>query len=195
MHDEVALKEFNLEEQKSKDLITAVKTIIPVISIIRKWGKRKRTCEYYQIENKIMYRRIEVIEHKMSSIDEDYVENIVIPEYEEMTARYKETCSIIKEYSHVLEQFESSVNKYKEYATLYSWITVKDVEKTLNLNTFSEDEILSLLFLILNNYNASLIYKDKSMIEMFEPITNFNVGLIFSSGIDFMIEKIKRGQL
>lgn len=192
---EETLKEFNLEEQKAKDIEAAVKTIIPVISIIRKWGKTKEVCEWYQNENNIMYGMLKISENKLSSTDKKFVKDKAIPEYEEMFERYQKTCSIIKEYFYNLSQFENLVNQYKEYASLFNWITVKDVEKTLGLYDFSEDEILSLLFLVLNNYNVSLIYKDKSMVEIFKSRINFNVGLIFSSGIECLIEKIKRGQL
>ena len=37
---EQARKTFNVKEQKAKDVLAAIQTVKPVITLIREWGKR-----------------------------------------------------------------------------------------------------------------------------------------------------------
>ena len=114
---EQARKGFNIEEQKAKDVLAAIKAIKPVISLIREWGKVEQ--EYVQIseDNKKLSKEIESIEHVIGlAFSEGQLKKDLSKILEEKSSKYKVDTKKEEELKSVCDDMEREVVSYQNYA-------------------------------------------------------------------------------
>lgn len=155
---------FNIEEQKAKDVLAAIQTVKPVISLIREWGKI--TKEYTQLkeDNAKLSEEIASIKKVIAltctglTLQNDLwqIVNNKSSEYEE--AKEKE-----EELKSIYDNMEKEIIFYREYVNLFNWVDKNIVEEVVKLNDFeNKEEFLSMIFLFLNanvsKYNLKPLY-------------------------------------
>lgn len=187
---------FNIEEQKAKDVMAAIKVVQPVLSIIRKWGKV--TKEYTQLteDNLKLSEEIasikKVIELTCSglSLEEDLnkILNNKSSEYEKSKKREEELKKISSD-------MEKDVLLYQEYAKLFNWIDHCIIEKVLNLHNYEDkEEYLSMMFLIFNaGISEQNLYPLKCCTMLREKHQHYYVRV--NCGWNWMLNKLLLNEL
>lgn len=194
MHEEIR-KEFNFKEQKVKDIILAVDTIFPVISIIRKWGESEKEYNICKQEIKTMQHTLNDISDKMDTASVEQLRDILMPEFEEIQRKYDETLSKIKQIYNICKTYEREVIQYQKYARLFNWITISDLTNVLEIFKPLSEERLTILFIIFNNNDNSIsIDEYDTLMEMFNSSVK-NMDLILLLGWDYVVKKLKSGEL
>ena len=191
-----ARKVFNIEEQKAKDVLAAIKAIVPVISLIREWGKVEE--EYVQISegNEKLSKEIESIEHVIGlAFSEGQLKKDLSKILEEKSSKYKVDTKKEEELKSICDNMEREVVSYQNYAENFDWIGKSILEILLELETFDKEEFLSMIFLLLNakvSQEALRIIPYKYSNHIQEYKIN---ALISSFGWNIMLDKLKENKL
>lgn len=193
---EQARKVFNIEEQRAKDILAAIKTISPVIPLIREWGIAEQQLLPVKEEEKKLKEEIELIKNTINLL-EDRVIALLAKEHNKRCRAYSEIYEKCEELKQKCKFYESQVIYYREYAELFSWVDIKDLKKLLDLNYFQDkDEFLSMVFLALNNNNnKSPTLGEWQSLEKSLKISIKDVGSIFLNGWNYMLKKLKANEL
>lgn len=143
---------FNIEEQKAKDVLAAIKVVQPVLSLIREGGKIKK--EYAQLKednvklSEEMASIKKVIELTCSGLA---LEKDLMQILNNKSSEYEKSKKREEELKCIYDNMKKEVTLYQEYANLFNWIDKSIIEKVLNLNNFEDkEEYLSMMFLFLN---------------------------------------------
>lgn len=139
-------KKFDIEEQRARDYITAIKTIVPLVSIIREWGKvakelssvRERLKEL-ELNQETLNRSCEIISN--NSVKSAIEEEISIQAKELELFSQKEL-----QLSEMYFELEEEIKTYREYMDDFLYVSDKIVDKVLELNSFeNKEEVLAML--------------------------------------------------
>ena len=191
-----ARKVFDIEEQKAKDVLAAIKTIMPVISRIREWGKVEKEYKQIATNNEQLFKEIESIKHVIGlAFSEGQLKKDLSKILEEKSSKYKVDTKKEEELKIVCNVMEIEVISYQKYAGVFDWITKKCLEKVLELNTFNKEEFLSMMFLLLN---ANVSYEVRKILELkySNRIREYRINyLVSSDGWNYMLEKLKANEL
>lgn len=189
---EQARKVFNIEEQKAKDVLAAIKVVQPVLSLIREWGKKEQEYKQLSEDNKKLSEEISSVKHTVRlTINGSDLERQLTIILKDKSSEYEESSKREAELKCICDKLEREVLLYQEYAKMFSWIYKSIIEKVLELNTFlDKEEYLSMMFLFNNagisNYNLEplkwSVFKDKS----------YNIR--FTCGWNWMLNKLKQNE-
>lgn len=143
---EQARQVFKIVEQRSKDTLRVIKTIAPVISIIREWGKVER--ELSEIDEKIKELKIqkEGLTKALDIISDEYAKLAIEKQLSKVTSELMQSCLTKNELRERCKIHEDEVISYQEYAKLYNWINTIDIEKAI----INGEEFLAIMFLVYN---------------------------------------------
>ena len=143
---------FNIEEQKAKDVLAAIKVVQPVISLIREWGNI--TKEYTQLKenNAKLSEEITSIRKVIAlTCTGLMLQNDLCQIVDKKSSEYEESKEKEEELKDIYDNMEKEIITYREYADLFNWIDQNIVEKVVKLNNFEDqEEFLSMIFLFLN---------------------------------------------
>lgn len=147
-----ARKVFDLNEQQAKDVLAAIKAIVPVISLIREWGKAEQELSKVKSDNLRLRTEVESLEKTTEILsDSDIVEKLK-EETEKKKKEYQENNEKKVGLKEKCEAYEDEVICYQDYAEMFSWIDDDVFKKTSELSSFEdEEEILAMAFLLLNS--------------------------------------------
>jgi len=147
---EQARQVFDIEEQKAKDVLAAIRVVKPVISICREWGRKYR--EYSQIDNASLDKEIESIKYVIGltctgAALAEQLRQIL----DKKSSEYEASLRKEKELKGIYDAIEEEICLYQSYAKLFNWIDKSVIERVLRLNNFEDkEEYFSLMFLLLN---------------------------------------------
>lgn len=142
---------FNLSNQKEKDILAAVKTITPVISIIREWGKAER--EISEVKGKLKknnaeYQRLSSIADRITEIGKNALNIAFERNYEER----KKLSERVNKLQEVCNNFEKQVINYQNYVRTFKHVEGNIIQMIQGSNLFEneEDSVCFLVFFIYN---------------------------------------------
>lgn len=148
---EQARQVFDLEEQKAKDVLAAIKTIVPVISLIREWGKVEKELESAKKEKTRLTKEIASIGKTLGVLSG----TAIIDDLAEERNKRCRMCAEVKEKGEELQrkydEYEQQVISYQNYASLFGGRHVFARQRVLEQNSFEgKDELLAMLFFLYN---------------------------------------------
>ena len=187
-----ARKVFDVEEQEAKEVITVIKAVAPVISLIRDWGRYEK--EFYDVTHKLkeLKKIIDAMKITIESVKDNSLKQQLQIElhtrienydtYETRERNLRGTCTII----------EKQVILYRKYARNHGWVTLDNLKKALKLEPFEEyEDLLSIMFFVYNrNSSNSSNEKEKLFIEDRYSINNEKSSFIFKDWNE-MLESLK----
>ena len=193
---EQARKVFNIEEQKAKDVLAAIKAIMPVISLIREWGKVEQEYEQIADANRKLSKEIESIKHVIGlAFSEGQLKKDLLKILEEKSSKYKVDTKKEEELKSICDNMEREVISYQNYAEGFDWITKSVLQELFKLDTFGKEKFFSMMFLLLN---ANASYEVRKIVELqyFDCIKEYRINcLVSSGGWNYMLEKLKANEL
>ena len=143
---------FNIEEQKVKDVLTAIQTVKPVISLIREWGKITKQYTELKEDNAKLSEEIASIKKVIALTCTGLtLQNDLWQIVNNKSSEYEESKEREEELKCINDKMEKELIHYQEYANMFNWIDKSIIEKLLNLSDFEDkEEYLSMMFLFLN---------------------------------------------
>lgn len=170
---EQARKIFDIEEQQAKDVLAAIQVIVPVISLIREWGKVEQ--ELYAAKNEEIMLREEI--EALSRISELLPDISIIDEISgECNKRSKKSTEVevkCKELQTKYDEYEQQVMSYQKYTSLFGVKYVHGIYRALEQNSFDgKDEFLALFFFLHNKEGGIEFYEWSHVKERFEERLN-----------------------
>lgn len=187
-----ARKVFDVEEQKAKEIITAIRAVASVIPLIRDWGKYQ--TELYDVTEKLkeLDEIIDAMAITINSIEKDSLKQQLQIELHERNENYNIHKMREMELQGICENIEKEVISYQKYAKLHGWATFDDLKKALELEPFEEyEDLLSIMFFVYNrNSSNSSNEKEKLFIEDRYSINNEKSSFIFKDWNE-MLESLK----
>jgi len=148
-------KVFDIEEQEVKDVSSVIKTITPVISIIREWGKEEKEFKAVQEKSSNLLCEIDAIDRTINVFDDktSTIYKVLVEECNKRTDRYNKLEGRRINLQKLCSNLEKEVVSYRNYARLFNWVTdgIIDGIRASNLIE-SEEECLTLLFFMHNIY-------------------------------------------
>ena len=144
---------FNIEEQKAKDVMAAIKVVQPALSLIREEGKIKK--EYIQLkeDNAKLSEEITSIKKVIALTCTGLtLQNDLWQIVNNKSSEYEESKEREEELKIIYDNMEKEVILYQEYAKLFNWVDNNVIEEVLKSNDFEEKEkFLAMMFLFLNS--------------------------------------------
>lgn len=164
---EQARQVFDLEEQKAKDVLAAIKTIVPVIPLIREWGKVEQ--ELYAAKNEEKKLREEIA--ALSRIGKLIPDISIIDEISgECNKRFEKSTEVkvkCKELQTKYDEYEQQVILYQKYVSLFEWVLYPHITRVSNLYSFEEDdEVLAILFFWYNQNKKTTHYQLSQILRL-----------------------------
>lgn len=194
---EQARKTFNVKEQKAQDVLAAIQTVKPVISLIREWGKRLERYKSLAYKNQKLSEEISSIKLTISlTINESDLERQLTAILENKSSEYTESIKEETKLKSICEDLEKEINLYKEYAASFNWVDKTILKALLGLNSFEDkEEFLSMMFIFFlsklynNSCNLKLMQRFKGRAEYcYNPFAREN-------GYNEMFEKLMQNKL
>lgn len=192
---EQARKVFNIEEQKAKDVLAAIKTVQPVLSIIREWGVKEQEYKHVSENKKKLSEEISSLKHvigltcKGLDLEKDLSEML-----ETRSSEYEVSLKGEEKLKGICKDLEGEVLLYQEYAKMFTWIDNNVIEEILKLNNFEDkEEFLSMIFLFLN---AKVLYYNLEPLHCFIDKEGYHINALTSSnGWNWMLNQLKLNKL
>jgi len=148
-------KVFDIEEQEVKDVSSVIKTITPVISIIREWGKREKEFKTAQEEVANLLCEINAIEGTITVLSDknSTVHQELVKELNKRDDMYNKAKKRRDNLQILCGNLEEEVISYRNYARLYNWVTDATINTTIHNNLIeSEEAYLAVIFFMHNIY-------------------------------------------
>lgn len=162
-------KPFNIEEQRAKDLLAATRTITPVISLIREWGKAEKELEEVCGEVKKISKEIKTIKDALKILSGNQVIEALQIAEKEKCELHNQLYTKTKELQQTCDDFEKEVISYQDYTKQFNRCIDRDVLSEVVLNKLkTQDQRWALLFLA---YNAD---NEIAFIKSYLEGTNFH---------------------
>lgn len=175
---------FDIEEQKAKDVLAAIKVVKSVLPIIREWGKKEEKYKNLSTYNQKLSEQIRSINLTIAETDNRHL----YPLLKDKNSEYDESSKREAELKCICDNLEGEVFLYQKYAKIFSWIDKSIIEKVLNLNNFKDkEEYLSMMFLLLNADISE--YNLKPMNQR----SYYYIG--FTYGWNWMLNKLKQNEI
>lgn len=142
-------KVFDVNEQRAKDVFAAIKTIVPVISIIREWGKFEQECNQIAIDNKKLFEEMKAIKQVIElTCTGGELEASLSKVLKEKSDKYNVSTQKAAELQKICNDMQNEVCKYQLYSKSFNYINNKEVIRILLKANFDKEEFLSMLFLV-----------------------------------------------
>ena len=183
---------FNIEEQKAKDVLAAIKVVHPVLAIIREWGVKEKDYEKVSEYNVELSKQMDSIATVCGLACKGLpLEQKLSQMLKNKASEHNETCKRESELKRICDDLEGEVVLYQEYAQMFSWIDKSIIEKVLHLSNFEDkEEYLSMMFLFLNagisDYNLEPL--------KWSVFNERSYYIRLSSGWNWMLEKLKANE-
>lgn len=162
-----ARKVFDIEEQKAKEIIAAIKAVAPVIPLIREWGRYEK--ELYNVTVKIeeLHKITDAIAITIEAVEDDSLKEQLQRELNTRVINYNVAKIRESELQDICNNIEKEVISYQKYARIHGWVTLDNLKEALKLEPFEEDkDLFSIMFFIYNrNSMESSKEKEKSFIK------------------------------
>ena len=186
---------FNIEEQKAKDVMAAIKAVQPVLSLIREWGKKEQEYKQLSEDNKKLSEEISSVKHTVRlTINGSDLERQLTIILKDKSSEYEKSKKREEELKCIYDNMGKEVTLYQEYANMFNWIDKSIIEKVLNLSNFEDkEEYLSMMFLFLNA-GISDYYLEPLNCFMFKE--GYYLNCFMSSGAwNWMLNKLLLNEL
>ena len=162
-----ARKVFDIEEQKAKEIIAAIKASAPVIPLIREWGRYEK--ELYNVTVKIeeLHKITDAIAITIEAVEDDSLKEQLQRELNTRVINHNVAKIRESELQDICKNIEKEVISYQKYARIHDWVTLDNLKEALKLEPFEEEkDLFSIMFFIYNrNSVESSKEKEKSFIK------------------------------
>ena len=177
-------KKFNIEEQRAKDLLAATKTITPVISLIREWGKAEKELEEICGEVKKLSKDIGILRNALELIDGG--DKLIISEVKERKCQlHNQLYTKREELKQICDGFEKEIISYQEYTKQFSkWINRDVLTEFVLTKLKTQNQYWALLFLV---YNAD---NEIAFVKSYLKGINFHPDVL-DKGWNYMLKYLK----
>lgn len=146
-----ARKVFDIEEQKAKEIITAIKAAAPVIPLIREWGRYEKELCDLTVKIKELQKVIDAIAITIESVEDNSLKEQLQKEVDIRVTNYNVAKIREGELQGICKNIEEEVISYQKYAKLHGWVTLDNLKKALELEPFEEDkDLLPVMFFVYN---------------------------------------------
>lgn len=140
-------KVFNLEDQKVKDILAAIKTITPVISLISVWGKKERAYEEVSDDVKKVSKDIKILRDAAKILSDQQAKELLSKTEREKYDLYQALSQKEEILKRECKELEDEVNAYVNYAKKWVGITKNTIDRLISLNSYTKyDDAMALLF-------------------------------------------------
>lgn len=162
-----ARKIFDIEEQKAKEIIAAIKAVAPVIPLIREWGRHEKELCDLTVKIKELQKVTDAIAITIESVEDKSLKQQLQREYDLKVTNHNIAKKREIELQGICKNMELEVISYQKYAKLHGWVTLDNLKKALELEPFEKDEeLLSIMFFIYNRKTSNVdSSKEKTFIE------------------------------
>lgn len=170
---EQARQVFDIEEQQAKDVLEAIKTIVPVISLIREWGKVEQELEGANKEEMRLEEEIASIGKTLGMLSGTDIINGLAEERNKRCRRYAKIKEKCEKLQTKYDEYEQQVMSYQKYTSLFGVKYVHGIYRALEQNSFDgKDEFLALFFFLHNKEGGIEFYEWSHVKERFEEQLN-----------------------
>ena len=187
---------FSLAEQRAKDLLEATKTVVPVISIIREWGKAEK--EYNEVEEKqnTLSKEIESIRYVLEiSYTDSKLKDSLSTLLKKKEASYEEVSKRVKQLKDICDSYEEEVINYQEYVKSFT-VDEDIVLDVLNMELLrTKDEGLAIIFFIINNHTVDVRRLKAGMPFFFKDFEGLMYRLLSTPNWNKMLRQLKAGEI
>ena len=153
-------KPFNIEEQRAKDLLAAIKTITPVISLIREWGKAEKELEEVCGEVKKISKEIKTINDALEILSGNQVIEALQIAKKEKCELHSQLYTKREELKQICDGFEKEVISYQDYTKQFrKWINRDVLTEFVLTKLKTQNQYWALLFLVYNADNEIAFVK------------------------------------
>lgn len=189
-------KPFSLEEQRAKDLLAAIKTVTPVIDLIREWGKQEKEYNEVMEKEKALSKEIESIKYVLGiAYTGGELKDSLSTLLEKKETSYKEVSEQVKELKAICDSYENEVISYQDYVDLFT------VDEDIILNVLelkllkTKDEGLAIVFFIYNhNFFESRRLK-AGLPFFFKDCEGLMFRLLSNESWNKMLSELKEGKI
>lgn len=170
---EQARKAFDLEEQQAKDVLAAIKTMVPVISLIREWGKVGQELQEANNEEMRLEEEIASIGKTLGMLSGKAIIDDLAEERNKRCRRHAKIKEKCEKLQHKYDEYEREVMSYQNYASLFGVKYVRGIYIALEQNSFNgKDEFLALFFFLHNKEGGIEFYERSHVKDRFDKRLN-----------------------
>ena len=190
-------KPFSLEEQRAKDLLAAIKTVTPVIDLIREWGKQEKEYNEVMEKEKALSKEIESIRYvREISYTEGELRDSLSTILERKEASYKEVSEKVKKLKAICDSYENEVINYRKYVKLFIDVDEDAMLDVLELELLkTKDEGLAIVFFVVNQSSFEVGRLKGSMPGYFEGVGGCMYRLLSQPDWNNMLRELKAGKI
>lgn len=185
---------FNSEEQRAKDVLQAIKTITPVISVIKEWGSCEK--ELIQVADEVtkFKKNISELRESLNIISDEFVRNTINYKIKVDSEELEKISSKKETLKKKCEKLENELIEYKKYAISFKDISDNIMEIVFKENSFeNEDEFLAMIFIVLNIDSKFLDIRYH--VQKYQASRWPNTFLLLSNGWAYMLQELKQNKI
>lgn len=189
-----ARKIFNFEEQRAKDVLQAIKTITPVISIIREWGKVEE--EFLDVSDKlrVLKENISTLRKSLNIISDEFIRNNINDKIKKDSEELKELSSKEETLKEKCERLENEIIEYQRYVEIFKDINSDIMELVFKADSFeNNDEYLAIIFIVLNIKLTNLDMR--YLVKKYQESRWSNTFLLLENGWNSMLKSLKKNKI
>ncbi len=173
-------KEFKCYEQILKNYRNTVKTVTPVISIVKRLGDVERNLAAARKECATLAFNLETLEEVIDMLKVPIKK--LASECKKKTISFnkkKEECITLKNEQDNLEQ---QIEEYEAYASIFDWPDIQYIKDVINEDGFTKENYYAAMFLMFNcstrnwekyncSYYAEIEVEAKRVLECTYPLS------------------------
>ena len=154
-------RKFDIEEQKVKDLISMIRTITPLVSVIRKWGQAGNEVAETKAKFDKFNRNIGKLKDVCKIISNESAKAAVEEEIMLQTVELADASRRNLESTRIYNYLEREIIDYRSYMDSFSGINDRIVNKALELNFFENEEEFFAMLCLFNSIDSNLCDNNK----------------------------------
>ena len=189
-------KQFNVLEQRVKDLLAAIRTITHVIDLIREWGKKEKEYNEVMEKRNTLIKEIESIKYVIGiSYTGGELKESLSTVLEEKVNSHEAVTRQLQQLESICNIYENEVINYQLYAQ--SLIADEDLMlEVLFLELLkTKDEGLAIVFLVVNQDSFEVGRLKGSMPGFFEGVGGCMYRLLSHPDWNKMLSELKEGKI
>ena len=189
-----ARKIFNFEEQRANDILQAIKTITPVISIIREWGKAEN--ELTDVTTKVaeLKENISALRKSLNIILKEDVKQAINNEIKDQLVELEKFSRKKETLKEKCERHESEIVDYQRYVKLFQDINTHIMELVFKVYSFEkDDEFFAMIFMFIINESRNL--DARYLIQKYQSHRWSNSFLLLSNGLNYMLKQLQENKI
>ena len=189
-----ARKPFYIEEQRAKDILQAIKTITPVISIIRDWGKAENELTEVTIKVAELEENISALRKSLNIILNEDVNQAINNEIKDQLEELEKVSSKKETLKEKCEKLESEIIDYQRYVKLFQDINTHIMELVLKAYSFEkDDEFFAMIFMFIINESRNL--DARYLVQKYQSNRWPNTFLLLSNGLNYMLKQLQENKI